>query len=246
MTTKDKRQLFVIYVLLILIWEFFCGIFEVPSYILPKPSSIITYLVTHFDSLLIDTLHTFSIAVIGIIMAVIIGSVVAIIFNEFRFIKKVFMPMFNIFQTIPIIAIAPLFALWFGFGLMPKVLLVSMICAFPIIVNLVNSFDNLDPYILDYLLTLDMHKLKLYKYYYFYFSKASMYASLNIAITYSVISALFSEFMGSKYGLGLVLNRATTSSNTTLVFVVILIVVCLTLIMLKVNKMMFKGVDYEN
>ncbi len=246
MSGKDKRSIYFIYGLLIMMWELSCIIFNIKEYIIPRPSNILLRLFSSIDDIYIDILYTLSEAIIGVIFGVIIAIIIAIIFNEKKIIKDIFMPILNMIQMIPVVAIAPLFAIWFGFGLFPKVLLIALISSFPIIMNLNMAIENKDLELFNYLTTLNISKFNMYKYYYSYISLESLYTALNISLTYSIITALFSEYMGSRHGLGLLLNKATSSSDTEMVFVIIIIIIILSLFLLKLNKIIFKGVIYEN
>lgn len=240
MSCKDKKNSIMFYCLLVIIWQLSCVVFEIKSYILPAPSAILMRLVSTLMTNYVDILVTFTEAILGIGLGFIIAICIGVIFNEIPFVKKLLLPLFRILQMIPIVAIAPLFAIWFGFTMLPKIILIAIICAFPILINLISSFEHGNQDLYDYLKTLKPSKYMLYKHYYLNEALPNLYAALNIAITYSVITALFTEYMGSVNGLGLMLNIATSSSDTELVFVIIVIVVFLTQILLSLNKKLFK------
>lgn len=217
-------------------------IFEIPKYILPSPSSIIATMITNYQMILMHTSYTVFEAIIGIILAIIIGVAVAIGLFKFELLERILMPYINILQTIPAIVIAPLFAMWFGFGLFPKVLLIVIFCAFPIIVATTSSFKQVDYEQVLYLKTLGSTDFDLFKHLYLPAASQSIFASIRISTTYALVNAIFAEYMGAKYGLGVYLNRAAASFSTTDVFAIIVVIIIVTLLMLKCVSVVEKRV----
>lgn len=223
-----------VFALLVIIWQLAVGIFAIPEYVLPAPSAIAQTLVENYKLILLHTSYTVFEAVIGIFFAIIIGIIVATILFKFSLLERIFMPYISILQTIPAIVIAPLFAMWFGFGLFPKVLLIVIFCSFPIIVSTNSSFKQVDDEQVLYLQTIGASNLELFKHLYLPTAAKSIFASIKISTTYALVNAIFAEYMGAKYGLGVYLNRAAASFSTPDVFAIIAIIIVVTLTMLKI------------
>lgn len=229
----NKYVSLITFICIVIGWQIVVTVFAVPKYILPAPSSIIQTLIGNYQMILLHTSYTLFEALIGIGLAIIIGVLVAIALFKFELLERIFMPYINILQTIPAIVIAPLFAMWFGFGLFPKVLLIVIFCAFPIIVATISSFKQVDYEYVLYLKTLGSSNRDLFKHLYLPAASQSIFSSIRISTTYALVNAIFAEYMGAKYGLGVYLNRAAASFDTSSVFAIIVVIIAVTLTMLK-------------
>ncbi len=218
---------------LISIWQLASVLFEIPKYVLPAPSSIVKTLIENYQMILIHTSYTLFEAIIGILLAIVIGILIAICLFKSQLLERISMPYINVLQTIPAIVIAPLFAMWFGFGLFPKVLLIVIFCSFPIIVSTLSSFKQVDYEQVLYLKTLGASRVDMFKHLYIPAASPSIFASIRISTTYALVNAIFAEYMGAKYGLGVYLNRAAASFSTSDVFAIIVVIIIVTLSMLK-------------
>ncbi len=223
----------VVLVILLVIWQLSDLAFNIPTYILPSPIEIITTLIVNFKLILIHSLFTISEAVLGMIVAVILGIFVAMLLFNYKIVKRITLPYISILQTIPAIVIAPLFAMWFGFGLFPKVLLIVIFCSFPIIISTLSSFEQVSKDDVLYLKTLGASRFELFKHLYLPAASFEIFASIRIATTYALVNAIFAEYMGAKYGLGVYLNRASKSFSTPDVFAIIIVIIVVTLGLLK-------------
>ncbi len=220
--------------MLLIIWQLATVVFAIPEYILPAPSAILQTIVVNFKILLINTGFTTVEAILGISFAIVIGIAIAICLFKSQLLERIFLPYINVLQTIPAIVVAPLFALWFGFGLFPKVLLIVIFCSFPIIVSTLASFKQVDSDKVLYLKTLGANNYQLFRHLYLPVAAKPIFASIKISTTYALVNAIFAEYMGAKYGLGVYLNRAAASFQTDDVFAVIVVIIVITLTMLKV------------
>lgn len=229
----NKYISFITFIGIVFVWQIAVMALSIPQYVLPLPSAIIKTLVSNFRLILLHTSYTLSEALIGISLAVIFGVLIAIILFKYNLLERIFMPYINILQTIPAIVIAPLFAMWFGFGLFPKILLIVIFCAFPIIVATISSFKQVDSEQVLYLKTLGSSNFDLFKHLYLPVASPAIFASIKISTTYAFVNAIFAEYMGAKYGLGVYLNRAASSFNTSDVFAIIIVIIIVTLMMLK-------------
>lgn len=236
----DRNISSVSFVFVLIIWQLVSIIFDIPEYVLPSPYDIVIVLVTRFNTILIHTSFTLFEAVVGIISAIIIGIITAIILFKSNRLERLLIPYISVLQTIPAIVIAPLFAMWFGFGLFPKVLLIVIFCSFPIIISTISSFKQVDFEQVLYLRTLGATNYQLFKHLYMPSASESIFASIKISTTYAFVNAIFAEYMGAKYGLGVYLNRAAASFSSADVFAIIVVIIIVTLSMLKVIDLIEK------
>lgn len=238
----NKYISFITFIGIVCVWQIAVMALSIPQYVLPLPTAIIKTLISNFQLILLHTSYTLTEALIGIMLAVVFGIIIAILLFKHNLLERIFMPYINILQTIPAIVIAPLFAMWFGFGLFPKILLIVIFCAFPIIVATISSFKQVDSEQVLYLKTLGSSSFDLFKHLYLPAASTGIFASIKISTTYAFVNAIFAEYMGAKYGLGVYLNRAASSFNTSDVFAIIIVIIVVTLTMLKVVDLIEKKV----
>ncbi len=143
---KIKNSLYpvVTFLIILIIWQLVVEGFNIPQYILPSPMDIIGVFFTDYENLYLHTVVTLNEALLGFILSIIIALVMGILMDFIPIFKKCFYPIMLVTQTIPTITIAPLLIIWFGFGILPKILMVTLTCFFPILINFVDGMENLD------------------------------------------------------------------------------------------------------
>ncbi len=221
---------------MIIFFELIISLFNVPTYIIPAPSAMIIAFINNWDVLLVHTMYTVSEALIGLVLAIIISFFIAILVDSNQKAKKIMLPILTISQTVPIIVIAPIFLIWFGFGIQSKIYLVTLFCLFPITINLITGFAKVDSEFITLFSLLKMSKWDLYKKLKIPMSMAFFMSGLKIAATYAISSAVLGEFMGAKKGLGIYLSRSLSSFNYEMIFVIAFIISALTLLLLALIK----------
>lgn len=241
MLKKNKLSI-VVFFLILIFWQFVVVVANISPILLPKPTDIISALIENLQILSIHFLYTLTEAVVGIVLAIIVGVGSGVALFNMPVVQKIVIPYVNVLQMIPGIVIAPLFALWFGFGFFPKILLIIIFCSFPILITTLNSFKLVNHDSLMYLKSLNASPYQLYRYLYLPSSLPQIFASIKIATTYALINAIFAEYMGAKYGLGVYLNRAAASFATVDVFAVIVVIVFTTLGLLKIVDILEKRI----
>lgn len=215
---------------LIFLWEGIVRLNQLPKYILPSPSNILITLLKDIDLIWMHTKITLFEAFVGFGLAIIFAYILAIVMDSFEIIKKLFYPLLVISQTIPVIAIAPILIIWFGFGTLPKILVVLMSCFFPIIINLVDGLNKIDP---DYLQLFEgMNATKLQTFYHLKAPLAMVHliSGVKIAATYMIVSAIVAEWLGGEKGIGVYMVRAKNSYALDKVFASIVVIIIISLI----------------
>ena len=140
-------------------------------------------------------------------------------------------------QTIPTMVLAPLFAMWFGFGLLPKIMVVILVCFFPLVVSLLEGLNSLDPDFLNLMKSMKANRWQMFYLAKFPSALPNFFSGLKIAATYSIIGAVIGEWMGGKAGLGVYMTRVRQSFALDKVFATILIIVFLSLVLFKIIEL---------
>ena len=154
--------------------------------------------------------------------------------------KKTVYPIIVISQTIPIIILAPLFVIWFGYGYMPKIIIVILICFFPVTISLLQGLNTVDRELIDMLRSMGATRLQLYRFVKIPSSMPGFFSGLKIAATYSIMGATIGEWVGGKNGLGVYMIRAKQSFATDKVFAAILVIVILSILILRIIELLEK------
>ena len=219
--------------MLILIWQFVVDRGLIPKFILPSPYDVIETTIKTFGDLKKHSLTTLLEASTGFIVAVLLSLILAVLMDSVDIIKKAIYPLLIISQTVPIIALAPLFVIWFGFGLLPKVIVVVLVCFFPIVVSLLDGLESVDVDIINLMRSMGASKIRIFTLVKFPASMVSFFSGLKIAATYSIMGAVIGEWLGGEGGLGVYMMRVKHSYAMDKVFSVILIIIRLSMTLFK-------------
>lgn len=222
------------FALLLIIWEVFARLEVVPTYILPGPIRIIKTLFVNLPVLKEHIIVTSLEALAGFIISAIFAITICLIMDSVAIVKKAVYPLIIISQTIPIITIAPLFAIWFGFGYLPKVIIVVLVCFFPITISLLEGLASVDEDLLNLIKSMGASKFQTYKMVKLPAAMPSLFSGLKIAGTYSIMGATIGEWVGGKQGLGVYMLRVKHSFATDKVFATIIIITLLSILLLKI------------
>jgi len=223
--TKKHYPAFLMIIVSIALWQFLVKLFHIETWILPAPTDIIKAFKKEYTYLLDNTLVTVYEALVGFLFAILIALILAVIIDQFSFFKRGFYPILIASQTVPIIAVAPLLMIWFGYGLLPKFVVVSLVCFFPIVLSTVDGFNQADSGLITLLQTMNATKWQVFKKVRFPSALPSFFSGLRIAATYSIMGAVIGEWLGANKGLGIYMKNASHSFLTDQVFAAILIIV---------------------
>lgn len=215
--------------LFLLFWEWSVYVTEIEKWILPSPSEIFKTLVEVRELLFVHSLQTIQETLLGWLLSIIIGMLIATIIDVSEWAEKAIYPLLVISQTVPIIAIAPLFIIWFGFGILPKVIVVALVCFFPIAINLADGYRMVDRTMVALLESMGASRWQIFKMVKLPGALPYFFSGLKIAGTYSVMGAVIGEWLGASKGLGILLTRFSKSFLTERVFATIIVIVFLSL-----------------
>lgn len=216
---------------LLLVWEAYVTTYQVEAWLLPAPTAILRESVNSWSRLQMHTLATLQIAVVGFILGTAVGLALSVVLHSaFPPLRQALYPLIILSQNIPIIALAPLLVVWFGFGILPKVLIIALMCFFPILVAALQGLDYPDPAMLDYLHMIGAKRSQIFLKLELPNSLPHIFSGLKVSATYSMMGAVISEWLGAQKGLGVYMRLSAASFRTDRVFVSIGVIVALSLL----------------
>ena len=234
---RDKAIPVLFIILVILIWQLIVDSGMIARYILPSPWDVITICIAILPEITVHIYTTLQEALTGLLIAIILSVLLAILMDNFTIVKKALQPLLVVSQTIPIMVLAPLFVMWFGFGVLPKVMVVILVCFFPIVVSLLEGMSSLDNDLLNLMKSMKANRWQIFYLAKFPASLGSFFSGLKIAATYSIIGAVIGEWMGGKAGLGVYMTRVRQSFALDKVFASILVIIILSMILFKIIEL---------
>ena len=209
--------------IVLLLWEAAAVLFGVPDWLLPAPSKIAATLVGSADLLARHALVTLAEIGVGFAASFVLGVLLAVAISRSRAVERALYPFVVASQTVPVVAIAPLLLIWFGYGLAPKAIVVVLICFFPIVVNAVDGLRSVDPDLRNLLRTMGATPMQT-------FLKVEAPAALpyllsgtKVAVSVSVIGAVIGEWVGAQAGLGYLMVRSASQFQTARVFAALVV-----------------------
>ncbi len=220
----------------LLIWELISVTGLVPKYMLPTPLQVGKAFVTDFPLLMSHAKVTLTETVIGLMSGIVLGFVAAALMDAFVPVRKGLYPLLVISQTVPTVAIAPLLILWFSYGMAPKIVLVILASFFPIAVGLLDGFQSVDEDMIRLMRAMKANRWQIFWHVKFPYALGEFFSGLKIAVSYSVVGAVVSEWLGGFYGLGVYMTRVKKSYDYDKMFAVIFLVSAISLLMILTVK----------
>lgn len=218
--------------ILLTVWQLVCSAGIVPGFMLPSPVQVAEAMVKDVGLLLHHSRVTLAEAVCGLAIGVISGLLIAVLMDMFELLYRANYPILVITQTIPTIAIAPLMVLWFGYEMTPKVILVALATFFPISVGLLDGFRSVDEDQLRLLRSMGAGKVKLFRYVKFPSALPNLFSGLKIAASYSIVTAVVSEWLGGFRGLGIYMTKVKKAYAYDKLFAVIIVISVVSLLLI--------------
>jgi NitT/TauT family transport system permease protein len=210
-------------IVLVVVWEVACVAFQVPSYLVPTPTAIAAKLYEKRDLYFGHTWVTLYETVAGFALAVVAGVFAAALIVVVRPVRDIIMPLLLIAQLIPKVAIAPILLIWFGYGLLPKILIGFLVAFFPIVVNVASGLAAVERELLDLGHSLEATRWQILWKFRMPTALPELFSGMKIAITLAVIGAVIGEFVGGNRGLGYLILIANQDLDTPLAFAALLI-----------------------
>ena len=207
----NKKQQYILpvltFVLVIGLWEAAVRLMGIPAYVLPSPSAVAGAIVSDMPNLWMHSMVTLQEAVWGLLIAAALAVFIAIAMDLSRTAYFSLFPYLVVTQTVPVMVLGPLFTIWFGFGLTPKILMVVFMCFFPIVISLSDALKGVDKNQMNLLRSFGATKLQQYVYVKLPAAATALFSGLKVSATYCMGGAIVGEWLSASAGLGYYMIR---------------------------------------
>jgi NitT/TauT family transport system permease protein len=204
--------------LLLVVWELVIVVFRIPPYLVPAPLDVVKQLILEWPKLLRESLVTTYATLGGFGLSILFGIPMALLIAYSRTTESFVYPLLVFSQSVPKVAIAPLFVVWFGFGIIPKIISAFLLGFFPIVVSTVVGFKSVEREMLDLAHSMKATKLQIFMRISLPHALPSIFAGLKVSVTLAVVGAVVGEFVGSNSGIGYLLQIANGNFDLPLMF----------------------------
>lgn len=209
---------FLLILIVLVLWDLAILVFRIPQYLVPTPLAVAGQIWNEWPMLLGESVPTVYATLGGFALSVLIGVPMAMMIAYSRLIESYLYPLLVLSQSIPKVAIAPLFVVWFGFGLLPKVIVAFLLGFFPIVVSTVMGFKSVEADMVDLARSMGSTRLKMFCKISLPHALPSIFSSMKVSVTLAVVGAVVGEFVGSNAGIGYVLQKANGNFDLPLMF----------------------------
>ncbi len=213
----------------IALWWIYVAVKHVPAYILPSPPKVWSRLVKMFvkGTVYAHLWTTTYEVILGFVIGAFLGIVLGYVFIKIDALKTMLMPYLIFLQTAPKIALVPLFVVWFGIGLVSKVVLIISMVLFPVLSGMMLGLESIPPDVRNLMKILKASKWQVFSQVEMQYSLPALFASLKVGIVQAVIGAIVAEWMSGKQGLGYILTYASSTYDTPMLLAGIIVTIIL-------------------
>jgi NitT/TauT family transport system permease protein len=204
--------------IIFILWELIVRAFNIPKFNLPSPSAIWMAAIEGQQPLMENAIATLQTTLLGFLLSVITGVFLGFLIGYSRTAYLILYPILIGFNTIPKVALVPLFALWFGTGFVPAVLTAFLLAFFPIAVNVALGLDTVEPEMKDVLRSLGASQIEVFQKVGFPHAMPYLFASLKVAVSFAFIGSVISETVASNKGVGYLVVSASSTFDVPLGF----------------------------
>lgn len=208
---------------LLVMWAVSVRVLDVPAYILPSPGAVLDAGWANASALMPALGYTLSEVLLGFSLSVLVGGLIAVAIVSSEFLDRSVYPLLVALQIVPKVAIAPLFAIWFGFGMLPKVLMAFLIAFFPMVINTAMGLRGIEISKLHLARSMGATALQTFFKIRLPHAMPSIFTGLKLSITSAMIGAIVGEFIGSDEGIGRILLVANGNLQTDLLFAAVIL-----------------------
>jgi NitT/TauT family transport system permease protein len=222
---QARRYTFIILIHLgvVIIWQLWVTLSNIPDYVMPSPGSTLLSLGEDYGWLH-NTYITAAEVFGGYFLAVIAGVGLALIFNWFKIMETLFMPLMVSLNMIPKVALGPLFIVWMSYGVGPNILISFSICFLPILLTMERGLRESDPDLLDLVRTLRASRWQIFTKIQLPGSLPYLFSGMKVAVVLAVAGAIVGEFIASQEGLGYLMLQVQVTLDTAAMFMAVLII----------------------
>ncbi|SEG69478.1 ABC transporter permease [Bosea lathyri] len=219
------------FVVFVLGWYAISILFEVPAYLLPRPEAVIERLGQDFGYLMRHAWVTTYETLGGFLLSVLIGVPLAFIIVSSSIVEKAIMPWLVLSQTFPKVALAPLIVVWFGLGIVPKILVTFLVAFFPVVISTVVGLRSMENEMLELARSMKASRFQIFWRFRLPLALPSLFSGLKVSVAFSVVGAVIAEWVGATEGLGYLLLTANANLDTALLFAVLAILTVLGIVL---------------
>jgi len=213
-------------------WQIYCAVSGVSPLVLPAPSDVALGLWINRTELALHAGTTLGVALLGFSLSVAFAFLTSVALHFVPLLRRSLFPLLVASQTVPIVALAPLMVLWFGFGLLPKVLLVILVTFFPVLVSLQAGYARLPLAYRDQLVSMGAGRWQVFRRAALPIARPHFFNGLRISATYAIVATIFAEYAGARRGLGIYILTAKNNFRADLVLAAVVLSATLTLLLL--------------
>jgi len=239
---NNSRNTILFVIGFLLVWELSVRIFNIPRYILPSFSSVVKQFINNFQLIWQYTLVTGTETLIGFSIAVVLGIPLAMMTAFSRILRQTFYPFAVALEMVPKIAFAPVFVVWFGFGFLPKMVIVFLVCFFPILLNGILGFTSLSPEMGHFGRSTGANSLTMFWKIRVPAALPELFVGLKGAAVNATVGATIAEWVGGDAGLGYYIQIATGQLRMDLAYAIIIVLAILGLLLFLVVLMLEKRI----
>lgn len=215
----------------ILLWEVIVNLFDISLYLLPAPSKIVQALFENASILASHSIVTLIEAISGLLIATFTAIIIAIGMDLSSTFRSSIFPHLVVTQTVPVMVLGPLFSIWFGFGMLPKVLMVVLMCFFPIVISFSDALGKVDSKQINLLKSYGAKKWQIYWYVKIPSALTALFSGLKVAATYCIGGAIVGEWLSASAGLGYYMIRVKNGYMLDKVFACVIVIIGLSLML---------------
>ena len=218
---------FLFLIFIVVAWDLAIRIFRIPAYQIPAPGDVVKVLWTDWPELMGQAWPTTYATVVGFLLSALFGIPVAMLIAGSKTVESYVYPLLVFSQSIPKIAIAPLFVVWFGFGIFPKIISAFLLGFFPVVVSAVQGFKSVDPDMVDLARAMKGSRFSVFCAVNLPHAMPAIFSGLKVSVTLAVVGAVVGEFVGSNSGIGYVLQRSIGTFDLPTMFAALVILALL-------------------
>jgi ABC-type nitrate/sulfonate/bicarbonate transport system permease component len=205
------------------VWQWYVTAAGVRPQVLPSPLRVVEQGWAYREQLWANTVPTLQVTAVGFTVSLVLGWVLAVAVDFSPWLRRALTPLLVASQTVPIVAIAPLLIIWFGFGLLPKVVVIALVTFFPITLGLIEGFSATERQATNLLRSMGASRWEQFRYVRLPGALPRFFTALRIGITYAVTGAIFAEYVGATAGLGIFMSLQRNSFRTDLVLAAVVV-----------------------
>jgi NitT/TauT family transport system permease protein len=218
---------FLFLIFIVVVWDLTIRLFRIPPYQIPAPGDVVVVLWQDWPELMRQAWPTTYATICGFLLSAAFGIPVAMLIAGSKTVESYVYPLLVFSQSVPKIAIAPLFVVWFGFGIIPKVISAFLLGFFPVVVSAVQGFKSVDPDMVDLARAMQGSRFHVFCAVNLPHAMPAIFSGLKVSVTLAVVGAVVGEFVGSNSGIGYVLQRSIGTFDLPTMFAALVILALL-------------------